>query len=214
MKLFFQVDQLLRAVDRNELLAEAYKKLEWALFSKGKLEINGSIQRKVKFLTERYNIEPYDLLHDIFETFVSKEHYEKFNPAKGKLSTFMTHYANLSLLNMIKKYKRLNSNNKKNSLPDDYEDSSDLNKRHTSIYLEDSNFTEGFVERNSPEDLYIKKEFLEKLVEFFGEDDLEVLQGDRTRREESNRKGIDYDTYRKRLYRKRLDFIQELDNED
>ena len=110
-------------MDRNELLAEAYKNLEWALFSKGKLEINKSIQRKVRYLTELYNIEPEDLLHDIFETFVLKKHYKKFNPATGKLSTFMTHYANNTLKNIIKRYKRHNI--KKISLPDDYEDTFD-----------------------------------------------------------------------------------------
>jgi len=200
-------------VDRNELLAEAYKNLEWALFSKGKLEINRSIQRKVKFLTELYNIDPYDLLHDIFEIFVSKKHYEKFNPAKGKLSTFMTHYANLSLQNIKRKYKRLN-NNKNIPLPDDYEDTFSQKWRYSLSYLEKIDFSGGLVEKKSPEDLYLAQELLEKLEEFFGEDDLEVLQGDKTRREEASRKGIDYNTYRKRLYRKRLDFIQELDNED
>jgi DNA-directed RNA polymerase specialized sigma24 family protein len=191
-------------VDRNELLAEAYKNLEWALFSKGKFEINRSIQRKVRYLTELYNIDPEDLLHDIFETFVSKKHYEKFNPAKGKLSTFMTHYANLSLLNIIKKHKRLNSNNKNISFPDDYED--------TLSHLERFDFSDGLVEKKSPEELYLAKELYEKMAEFFEKDDLEVLQGDKTRREEAGRIGIDYDTYRKRLYRKRLDFQEELDN--
>jgi len=201
-------------VDRDELLAEAYKNLKWALLSKGKLEINRSIQRKVRYLTELYNIEPYDLLHDIFETFVSKKHYEKINPATGKLSTFMTHYANFSLLNIIKKHNRENSKNKNVPLPDDYEDTFSQKWRHSLSYLEKKDFSGGLIEKKSPEDLYLAQELLEKLEEFFGEDDLEVLQGDRTRREEANRKGIDYDTYRKRLYRKRLDFIQELDNED
>jgi len=201
-------------VDRNEFLAEAYKNLEWALFSKGKFEINGSIQRKVRYLTELYNIDPEDLLHDIFETFVSKKHYEKFNPSEGKLSTFMTHYANLSLLNIIKKYKRLNSNIKNISLPDDCEDTFSQKWRYSLSHLERINFSDGLVEKKSPEDLYLAKELLEKLEEFFGEDDLEVLQGNRTRREEAGRIGIEYNTYRKRLYRSRLDFLRGLDSNE
>ena len=194
------------------MLADAYKNLEWALFSKGKLDINGSIQRKVRYLTELYNIDPEDLLHDIFETFVSKKHYEKFNPANGKLSTFMTHYANLSLLNLIKKHKRLNSNNKKVSLPEDYEDTFSQKWRYSISHLERIDFSDGLVEKKSPEDLYLAKELYEKIKNFFGEDDFEVLQGVRTRREEARRKGIDYETYRKRLYRSRLDFLRGLDN--
>jgi len=201
-------------VDRNEFLAEAYKNLEWALLSKGKYEINGSIKRKVRYLTELYNIDPEDLLHDIFETFVSKKHYEKFNPSEGKLSTFMTHYANLSLLNIIKKYKRLNSNIKNISLPDDCEDTFSQKWRYSLSHLERINFSDGLVEKKSPEDLYLAKELLEKLEEFFGEDDLEVLQGNRTRREEAGRIGIEYNTYRKRLYRSRLDFLRGLDSNE
>lgn len=194
------------------MLAEAYKYLEWALFSKGKLEINGSIQRKMRYLMELYNIEPEDLLHDIFTTFMVKKHYEKFNPANGKLSTFMTHYANLSLLNIIKKHNRLISNNKKVSLPDDYEDTFSQKWRYSLSYLEKIDFPEGLVERKTPENLYLAKELYEKLEEFFGEDNFEIFQGDRNRREEASRKGIGYETYRKRLYRKRLDFLRGMDN--
>ena len=166
----------------------------------------------MRYLTELYNIDPEDLLHDIFETFVSKKHYEKFRPAEGKLSTFMTHYANLSLFNIIKKCNRLNSNNKKVSFPDDYEDTFSQKWRYSLSHLERFDFSDGLVEKKSPEALYLAKELYEKMEEFFEKDDLEVLQGDRTRREEASRIGIDYDTYRKRLYRKRLDFQGELDN--
>lgn len=199
-------------MEREKFLAEAYKNLEWALFSKGKFEINGSIRRKVRYLTELYNIDPEDLLHDIFETFVSKKHYEKFSPAEGKLSTFMTHYANLSLLNIIKKHNRLNSNNKNISFPDDHEDTFSQKWGYSLSHLERFDFSDGLVEIKSPEDLYLAKELYEKMAEFFEKDDLEVIQGDRTRREEASRIGIDYETYRKRLYRKRLDFLRGLDN--
>ena len=201
-------------MDRNELLVEAYEHLKWALFSKGKFEINMSIKNKVRYLTELYSVRSEDLLHDIFETFVAKKHYEKFNPAKGKLSTFMTHYANLSLLNIIKKYNRLNSNNKKVSLPEDYEDTFDQKYRYSLSYLEKIDFSDGLVERKTPESLYLEKELYEQMEEFFGKDDFEVFQGVRTRREEAKHKGIDYETYRKRLYRKTLDFGRRLINDE
>ncbi|MBU4287891.1 MAG: hypothetical protein KKI12_06955 [Proteobacteria bacterium] len=201
-------------MDRNELLDEAYKHLKWALFSKGKLGINISIKRKVRYLKELYGISSEDLLHDIFENFVAKKHYEKFNPAKGKLSTFMTHYANLSLLNIIKKHNRLISNNKKVSLPEDYEDTFDQKRRYSLSYLEKIDFSDGLIERKTPEDLYLAKELYEEMEEFFGKDDFEVLQEVRTRSEEARHKGIEYETYRKRLHRKKLDFLRRLDNGD
>jgi len=201
-------------MDRNELLAEAYTNLEWALSGKGKLDTNRSIRRKVRYLAELYGISSEDLFHDIFETFVAKKHYEKFNSAKGKLSTFMTHYANLSLLNIIKKYKRIDSNSKEVPLPDDYEDTFDQDKRYSLSYLDGVDLLEGLVERKTPEDLYLAKESNEKIKKSFGEEDYEVLIGLRTRREEAERRGIKYDTYRKKLYRSRLDFQGGLDNEE
>jgi hypothetical protein len=186
-------------VDRDELLADAYNNLKWALYGKGKFEINGSIQRKVRYLTELYNIDLEDILHDIFEKFVSKKHYENFNPAEGKLSTFMTHYANLSLLNIIKKYNRINS--KEISFPDDYEDTFDQKKRYSLSYREQGVLTDGLAEQITPEDYYMEKELFELVKEFFGEDDFAVLTGMKTRQDVAQENGLKYQTYRKRLYR-------------
>ena len=191
-------------MNREDLLAEAYKNLEWALFSKGKYGINGSIQRKIRYLSELHNISREDLLHDIFETFVSKKHYEKFNPAIGKLSTFMTHYANLSLLNIIKKYRRFNR--KRISLTHNYEDTFDQKWRYSLLYLERIELSEGLVERDTPEDWYFAKELYHKMKVFFGEENAEVLIGKRTRKEEAERRGLNYQTYRKQLYRQTLEF--------
>jgi len=193
-------------VDRDELLADAYNNLKWALYGKGKLEINGSIQRKLKFLTELHNIDLEDILHDIFEKFVSKKHYEKFDSAKGKLSTFMTHYANLSLLNIIKKQNRING--KEVSLPDDYEDTFDQKKgRYSLSYLEQGTLTDGLFEKRTPEDCYLENELFELVKEYFGEDDFAVLTGMKTRREVARENGLKYQSYRKRLYRKRKLFV-------
>lgn len=199
------------------MLAEAYKNLEWALFSKGKFGINRSIRRKVSYLAELYGISSEDLLHDIFETFVSKEIYKKAMSANGKLSTFMTHYANLSLLNIIKKCNRLNSNNKNVSLPDDYEDTFSQKWRYSLLYLERIELSEGLVERNTPEDFYLAKELYEKMKDFLGKENAEVLIGKRTRKEEAERRGLNYQTYRKQLYRQTLEFqvyLCNLDNGD
>jgi hypothetical protein len=192
-------------VDRDELLADAYKNLKWALYGKGKFEINGSIQRKVKYLTELYNLDLEDILHDIFEKFVSKKHYEKFDPAKGKLSTFMTHYANLNLLNIIKKYNRINS--KEISLPDDYEETFDQKRRYSISYLENGALTDGLSEKRTPEDCYLENELLGLMKEFFSDDDFAVLTGMKTRQEVAQEIGLTYQTYRKRLYRKQTLFV-------
>jgi len=204
-------------VDKNEFLAEAYKSLEWALFSKGNFEINRSIRRKVRYLSELYDISREDLLHDIFVEFMSKEISKKAMSANGKLSTFMTHYANLSLLNIIKKYNHMNSNNKNVPLPDDYEDTFSQKWRYSISYLEKIDFSEGLVERKTPENLYLAKELYEKMKNFLGKENAEVLIGKRTRKEEAEHRGVNYQTYRKQLYRQTLEFqvyLSKLDNGD
>jgi hypothetical protein len=202
-------------VNREDLLAEAYKNLEWALFSKGKFGINGSIQRKVRYLSELHNIEREDLLHDIFEEFISKNICEKAMKATGQLSTFMTHYANNILRNKLKKCKRLNR--KRISLTDNYDDTFDQKWRYSILYLERTDLTEGLVERNTPEDLYFEKELYEKMKNFLGKEIAEVLIEMRTRKEEAERRGVNYQTYRKQLYRQTLEFqvyLCSLDNGD
>ena len=174
-------------MNREDLLAEAYKNLERALFSKGKFGINGSIQRKVRYLSELHNIGREDLLHDIFVEFISKEIYEKAMRSSGQLSTFMTHYANLSLLNIIKKYRRFNI--KRISLTDNYEDTFDQKWRYSLLYLERIELSEGLVERTTPEDFYMAKELYEKMKNFLGKENAEVLIGMRTRKEEAERRG-------------------------
>ena len=133
--------------------------------------------------------------------------------SSGQLSTFMTHYANLSLLNIIKKYRRFNI--KRISLTDNYEDTFDQKWRYSLLYLERIELSEGLVERTTPEDFYMAKELYEKMKNFLGKENAEVLIGMRTRKEEAERRGINYQTYRKQLYRQTLEFqtyLCKLDN--
>jgi hypothetical protein len=117
----------------------------------------------------------------------------------------MTHYANLSLLNIIKKYKRINS--KEISLPDDYEETFDQKRRYSLSYLENGALTDGLSEKTTPEDCYLENELFELMKEFFCEDDLSVLTGMKTRQEVAQENGLKYQTYRKRLYRKQKLFV-------
>ena len=200
-------------MDRDKFLAEAYKNLEWALFSKGKFGINRSIQWKVRYLSEFHNLDREDLLHDIFEEFVSKEIYEKAMRSSGQLSTFMAYYANNILKNKIKKDAHLNR--KRISLTDNYEDTFDQKWRYSLLYLERIELSENLVERNTPEDFYLAKELYEKMKNFLGKETAEVLIGKRTRKEEAERRGINYQTYRKQLYRQTIEFqvyLSKLDN--
>lgn len=187
-------------------MTEAYEELEWAILHKGKGQLSESIQRKVQILNEIYNMSSVDLLHNIFVDFMSKKHFEKYNPSKGKLSTFMAHYANYSLLNLMRKQQRLNGGCREVSLPSEVEDLLNGMEQDSLSPLQHKLLLERLSEGNTPEDYFIEKELLEMMEGHFGEDDVLVLLGQNDRKKESCRKGIEYETYRKRLYRKKVVF--------
>ena len=81
----------------------------------------------------------------------------------------MTHYANLSLLNIIKKYNRINS--KEVSFPDDYEDTFDQKRRYSLSHLENDALTDGLSDKRTPEDCYLKNE----LFELMKDEDIEDI---------------------------------------
>lgn len=191
-------------LDRNELLNESYSQFQWSLSSCGKYEINQMIQRKVEYLSEAYGLERRDIRQHLFENFLARKHYQKYDPGKTKLSTFVTHYTNLSLANLIRRYDTLNKNYREIPLDERTDDGRD--SRGCSLaYLEGLGH-EGVVDWMTPEDNYNGKELWNLIVEFFDKDDLLVLMGFKDRGAEARRLGIEYHTYRKRLNRKVLAF--------
>jgi len=187
-------------LDRNELLNESYSQFQWSLSSCGKYEINQMIQRKVEYLNEAYGLECDDIRQHLFENFLARKHYQKYDPGKTKLSTFVTHYTNLSLANLIRRYDTLNKNYREIPVDGGTDDGRD--SRGCSLaYLEELGH-EGVVDWTTPEDMYNGKELWNLIVEFFDEDDVLVLMGFKDRHAEAKRLGIEYHAYRKRLNRK------------
>jgi hypothetical protein len=187
-------------LDREELLNESYSQFQWSLSNRGKYEINQMIQSKVKYLNEAYGLEREDMRQHLFENFLARRHYQKYDPGKTKLSTFVTHYTNLSLANLIRSYETLDKNYREIPLDEGTDDARD-NRGCSLAYLEGLGH-EGMVDWTTPEDNYNGKELWNLMVDFFDEDDVLVLMGFKDRHAEAKRLGIDYHAYRKRLNRK------------
>jgi hypothetical protein len=186
--------------DREELLNESYSQFQWSLSSCGKYEINQMIQRKVEYLSETYGLERNDIRQHLFENFLARRHYQKYKPGKTKLSTFVAHYTNLSLANLIRSYGTLEKHYSEVPLEERTDDARD-GRGCSLAYLEGLGH-EGVVDWTTPEDHYNGKELWNLIVEFFDEDDVLVLMGVKDRHAEAKQLGIDYHAYRKRLNRK------------
>lgn len=187
--------------DNKDLLMESYSQFQWSLSQCGKYEINEMIHRKVDYLNKVHGLERDDILHHLFENYLSKKHYQKHDPAKTKLSTFIAHYTNWTLINLIRSYDTLQKNYREILLEDGPQDPSNGRNRCSLSYLEEIGH-EGVIDRITPEDNYNAKELWNLMQDFFDEDDLLVILGFRDRRAEAKRLSVDYYTYCKRLNRK------------
>ncbi len=187
-------------MDRQELLNQSYQQFKWALSNAGNLNINRKTQYKTRRLNQDYGIEQDEILNNLFEEFLSKKHYEKYDAEKS-LSTFAVHYTNYNLNTQIRRQRNEKKNFPKISLDGLAQQSSDGYCGSSVSFLGELG-ADGLVEYTTPEDLVIAKELMELIYDHFGENDAEVLLGYKDRRTEAERLLIRYDTYCKRLSRK------------
>jgi hypothetical protein len=192
-------------ISREDLLTGSYQQFRWALSHCGKGSINKRIQRKVRILDEILGLDRDDILHELFDNYLVKKHYRKFDPKRGRLSTFITHYTDKYLNHIIRKYNTLD-NHRIDTIPEDYEDALDDNNRarHSLSFYEKRGLVDELIETRTPEDLFIAKELWEVIVKIVGLNDTLVLMGLKDRHEEAERKGMNYYSYCQRLHRKKL----------
>lgn len=166
----------LTAADRERFVINCFMKIDDAIKKGGKLKINKHIQNKVRHLYFCYGLKREEIAQYIKLTLDRERHYEKYDPDKSKLSTFIVHYTNYSLNGLIR---RIDDNFK------------EIPKGNDEVF-----------NSVTPEDLVIAKELLDLAVEFFDKNELEVLLGVKDRHTEAERIGVEYFTYCKRLQRK------------
>ena len=188
--------------DHRTLLIESYWLLKKSLSGNGKFEINKKIQKKVNYLKKRHGLEHDDIHSCLFDDFITKQIYRKYDPEKTKLSTFIAYYTNYSLSTLKRKYDALDQNYREIFLDYDSENLQYHGRRRTSLEILEKLGVEAVIESNTPEDYYFVKELIDLMKDFYSENEILVLLGYKDRRTEAERLSIDYYTYCKRLSRK------------
>jgi len=196
------LEDYLEMENKNEMLKICYELFEITLNKIGKFDHNEQILRKVRRLKDFYDLEEKEILHMVYDEFMSKGIFEKYNPEKTKITTFIAHCTNYILSGIIRS---LDTRGKhyKEILLSDFEKKEPLDDRVglPGNYLERLG-VEGVVEKTTPEDFTIAKELLEHMSRFFEESEMEVLLGAGDRNSAAEKLSIEYSAFRKRLYRK------------
>jgi len=195
-------------MEQQELLNQSYQQFKQTLSSNGCFKINRIIGYKSRRLKSEYGLEDDEILNGLFVEFLDKKLYEKITPDKT-LSTFIVHTTNYGLNSELRKQQQEKRNYPRISLDGLAEESSDGYCGSAISFLETLG-ADGLVDYTTPEDLVIAKELMELIIDHFGKNDAEVLLGYSDRLSESNRLSICYDTYCKRLSRKRHSFVSVL----
>ncbi|MFO7560253.1 MAG: hypothetical protein R6X10_15575 [Desulfobacterales bacterium] len=180
------------------ILLESYPCFKAALSGRGNFGINQSIRNKVDILKYDYKFKDEEILSKLYSQYAGNQTYLKYDPAKSSLKTFILYYVKNYLRNLIRKAetekKRLNKFDKSISNIE----SPDIPVRYS---MSDTN---SLIIWTTPEDLLIAKELMEIIIRYVGEDDADVLFGNIGLRTQAKLLDLDYDTYRKRIYRKKL----------
>ena len=186
----------------DDLRDESYYQFELSLTTYGKFKKNLRIKAKVRHLEENLRLNHDDILHELFEHYLSGEYHENYDPDKAKFSTFIVDYVNKNLNNLLLKAKRRKKREGPTFLDKDVDDLSDS-------FLKQHGIDETF-ETITPEDYLIAKELVELIQDHYGIDNADVLLGKKDRRSFAKEMGIDYYAYCKRLNRLTSAFKQVL----
>ena len=197
-------------MDRESLLIESYRLFEMTLSGRGNLEINGKIKKKVDYLKKRYNLGAGDLLHTLFMTFIEHRHYEKYDPAKTRLATFVAHYIRYALLDLIKKYDAAFDGFIEVPLSQGEDEKMPRSGASLSLSYLERRGLDTVIDYSSPEGHYAAKQLAQLISDHFDENEILVLVGFKTRESEAERLSVSYECYCKRLARKTAAFFAKL----
>ena len=193
-------------MDKMTLLIESYWLIKKSLSKNGKFKINKEIQKNVKYLNKMYGLDRDDIHSYLFEDFITKKLYRKYDSEKTKLSTFIAHCTNNNLRSLRRKYDSVDKNYREIPLKDDSGYRISRKRGSVSLSMLERCGVEGVIESSTPEDYYFAKELMDLMKDFYSENEILVLLGYKDRRTEAERLSIPYFTYCKRLDRKKLDF--------
>jgi len=189
-----------------DIIDESVEYFEKAFSKKGKLDINRQIHKKLDLLREYFELSEDEIFQELFEGYLEKKLYQKYKEEKA-LSTFITYCVKYGLNDLHKKQKTRNSRDKEKSLESVLDSVlCDTGNRHLNEFG-----ISRLIEFTTPEDLVISMELIKLVTAHFGIFDAKVLLEQEDLQTAAASLSMSYDVYRKRLLRKKLSFVDVLE---
>jgi len=182
--------------EKDDLLTPCVVLISRYLNNKG-LKLGNSIRLLARTLYHRYCLSREELTSIIFDTFQRRKRHLKYDPERSTLESYVAWFIYYSLQTILRQYSQSNT-----ITLSELGRGEEFKKQGISTDFMERHGIEGLVNRETPEDLLIWKEFLQETYTFSGKHDCGVLMETNDRKTEALRLGLDYDTYRKRLLRK------------
>jgi len=191
----------------KEILAESCRLIYRFIYHGGNIWMNHGIQARVHWLYYRYGMTREEIIEYLKWQFERQRKHRKFNPDKSCLETYVLNFTYYALLDFVRKCKKHEAGGKKEIPFSKLVDDESIDRIGSSIESFERQGIEDLIDEDDPENILIGKELMRMTTDYFGENDLSVILGLKSRRAEARRLGIKYDTYRKRLQRKLAKFI-------
>ena len=190
-----------------------YQAFVWAASQNWK-DRNGlyhSIQSKMAILVQDYGLTRQQVVDDLFEAYCDRGHFENFDSDKGaSLRNWIAGYVDLYLNHVIRKQASL----RRKALAGQVDPLDDSNRENLvwadkDNSKEDDDFQpEVLIDTTNPENLLLAKEMMTAIFEHFTSEQVRVLTGDLELVEAAKMVGVSPDAFRKRLERRRDQFLE------
>jgi hypothetical protein len=190
----------------TRLLIESFRLITRNIHQGGKIWMNQSIQKRVKWLFREYGITRQEIIEQLKDEFERRNMHRRHNPDKSCLETYVLTFCYYGMLSLVKKYKKNLGETSSISQTQNKQGEKIDGRSGASYEPYEKDGIKELLEPDTPEDLLIGKELFDMALDHFGQDDLEVLLGAKDRDAVARQLGIGYDTYQKRLERKRRRF--------
>lgn len=194
-------------------LNQHYSAFKWAVSEnwKDKNGLYDSIQYKIKVLTEEYNLSKWNIVDILFADYWEREHYLKYDANKGaSLQNRIARYVNLYLNNLLRKC-AVRSKDVQNQRIDplDQRNQANLVWLDRDNERDDPDYQPDFlIDFTNPENLLVAKEMLEFAYGHFSKTEIDYLMGEIDIIEAASISKIGCEAFRKRLDRRKADFMQ------
>jgi len=189
-------------VYENQILVDSYKLINRFIYHSGKIWMNKAIQKRVRWLYHRYEMTREEIIEYVKWQFKRQRKHRKFKPNKSCLETYVLNFTYFTLLTFIRQCKKHEAGRKKEIPFAKLSDYEAIDSIGSSIESFERQGIEGLIDEDDPEQIVNRKQLMKIATDYFGDNDLAVILGIRSKRAEARRLGIKYDTYRKRLQRK------------